>query len=195
MSSPEPRSRSHSTAGAGGSSGALIGPSARRRRGLWGNPAGAGGGAAEGHWRGVRPCSPAWQGSRAGSRACSASAPLGSRSGAGTGRANLRRCGAPLPLYRPGGDPDTAPDVTAAAEGGGGRPQGGGATPGHLSPSAHSPQERETEPQLRAERFPILISGRDGVWELVSDSPNFSNHLKNLFIYTLVDLNLITNRD
>ena len=35
--SPEPRIRRDSTTGAGGSSGALIGPSARRRRGLWGN--------------------------------------------------------------------------------------------------------------------------------------------------------------
>lgn len=41
MSSPEPKMRSDSTTGAGGSSGALIGPSERRRRGLWGNSAGS----------------------------------------------------------------------------------------------------------------------------------------------------------
>lgn len=159
MSSPEPRSRSHSTAGAGGSSGALIGPSARRRRGLWGNPAGAGGGAAEGHWRGVRPCSPARRGSRAGSRACSASAPLGSRSGAGTGRANLRRCGAPLPLYRPGGDPDTAPDVTAAAEGGGGR-QRGGVLPQATSPPAHTARRNgKRNPSCELKDSPSLFPG------------------------------------
>lgn len=35
--SPELRIKSDSTTGAGGSSRALIGPSARRRRGLWGN--------------------------------------------------------------------------------------------------------------------------------------------------------------
>lgn len=37
MSSPEPRITSDSTTRAGGSSRALIGPSAQRRRGLWGN--------------------------------------------------------------------------------------------------------------------------------------------------------------
>lgn len=41
MSSPEPKIKSDSTTGAGGSSGALIGPSERRRRGLWGNSAGS----------------------------------------------------------------------------------------------------------------------------------------------------------
>lgn len=41
MSSPEARIRSDSTTGASGSGGALIGPSARRRRGLWGNSAGS----------------------------------------------------------------------------------------------------------------------------------------------------------
>lgn len=41
MSSPEAKIKSDSTTGAGGSSGALIGPSERRRRGLWGNSAGS----------------------------------------------------------------------------------------------------------------------------------------------------------
>lgn len=95
MPSPEPRIRSDSTTGAGGSSGALIGPSARRRRrGLWGNSAGSRGW--NRRWRkrertggSVRPCSPPGRARALDERLQLASGSLGSDSGAGKRCANI----------------------------------------------------------------------------------------------------------
>lgn len=194
MFSPEPMIRSDSTTGASGSGGALIGPSARRRRGLWGNSAGSCG------WRRRR-----WKTgkgqvrmsrcARRPGRARAPSAAQGTRLGISgfrlpaqeeQGVRTFRRCGAHLLLYRAGGDRGIARDVTATAVGGGGRRPRRGYYPKTIHgwqtprlPRAYVEsrwEEMEIKPQAASlKNTRSIISGGSGVWELVSDSPDFPN--------------------
>lgn len=111
MSLPEPSSRSDSTTGAGGGSGALIGSWARRRRGLWGNSAGSrswkrrwwGREGPRGTGAAVLAARPGWGARRSPERSPPGLwAPTRARA---QGVRAFRRRGAHLPLYRPGGDP------------------------------------------------------------------------------------------
>lgn len=105
MSSPEQRIKSDSTTGAGGSSGALIGPAELWRRGLWGNSAGSCGRAGGGDRGPGAPSSCAQRPGRARALEAAPGARLGIpwAPAPAQGVRTFRRRGAHQWLYRPGG--------------------------------------------------------------------------------------------
>lgn len=212
MSSPEPRISSDSTTGARGSSGALIGPSARRRRGLWGNRIGSRGWRRR-RWktrgkRGVSGCARR-PGRALGAARCAGSSPWVLRDPTrvlARGVWIYRRRGAHLRLYRAGGDSGIARDVTsrpppwveaaaAPEEVTTPKPHTDGGTP-PTSGIESRWEEMEMKP-LAANRKNIRFrfEGGSGGCDLVSDKVPIFQALWKTSVYTSVGFNITRGRD